>query len=37
MEASAAGQSLQWWWNRGELNPRPQAITGQIYMFSRLI
>ena len=25
------------WWSRGELNPRPQAITGQIYMLSRLI
>lgn len=25
------------WWTRGELNPRPKAITGQIYMFSALI
>ena len=25
------------WWSRGELNPRPQAITGQIYMLSRLV
>jgi len=25
------------WWSRGELNPRPQAITGQFYMLSRLI
>ena len=25
------------WWSRGELNPRPQAITGQFYMRSSLI
>jgi hypothetical protein len=25
------------WWSRGELNPRPKAITGQFYMRSSLI
>jgi len=25
------------WWSRGESNPRPQAIIGQIYMLSSLI
>jgi hypothetical protein len=25
------------WWSRGESNPRPQAIVGQIYMLSWLI
>jgi hypothetical protein len=25
------------WWSRRELNPRPQAITGQFYMLSSLI
>jgi hypothetical protein len=29
-------ESLEWW-SRGELNPRPQAITGQFYMRSALI
>ncbi len=24
------------WWSWGELNPRPQAFVGQIYMFSAL-
>ena len=31
------GGRLDNWWSRGELNPRPQAITGQIYMLSALI
>lgn len=26
-----------WWWSWGDLNPRPQALFGQIYMFSGLI
>lgn len=34
--SSALMRTLRWW-SRGELNPRPQAITGQIYMLSRLI
>ena len=25
------------WWSWGDLNPRPQALFGQIYMFSGLI
>ena len=25
------------WWSWGDLNPRPQAFFGQIYMFSGLI
>ena len=25
------------WWSWGDLNPRPQAIVEQIYMFSGLI
>jgi len=25
------------WWSWRELNPRPQAFVGQIYMFSALI
>ena len=25
------------WWSWRELNPRPQAFAGQIYMFSALI
>ena len=25
------------WWSWGDLNPRPQAILAQIYMFSGLI
>ena len=28
---------LRDWWNRGEPNPRPQAITGRFYMRSCLI
>ncbi len=28
---------LSIWWSRGELNPRPQAIAGQIYMLSAVI
>ena len=28
---------LRDWWNRGESNPRPQAITGRFYMRSCLI
>lgn len=31
------GWDFGYWWSRGELNPRPQAITGQIYMLSRLV
>ncbi len=35
------GASSVWrclvWWSWRELNPRPQAFTGQIYMFSGLI
>ncbi len=31
------GWFFLYWWSRGELNPRPQAITGQFYMLSRLI
>ena len=26
-----------YWWSWGDLNPRPQAFFGQIYMFSGLI
>ncbi len=26
-----------YWWSWGDLNPRPQALFGQIYMFSGLI
>ena len=25
------------WWSWGDLNPRPQALFGQIYMFSGLV
>jgi hypothetical protein len=25
------------WWSWGDLNPRPQAFFGQIYMFSGLV
>jgi len=32
----APGESGKWW-SRGELNPRPSAITGQFYMRSSLI
>jgi hypothetical protein len=28
------GWALGKWWSRRELNPRPQAITGQFYMLS---
>ena len=28
---------FQYWWSWGDLNPRPQAFFGQIYMFSGLI
>lgn len=28
------GWDFTLWWNRGELNPRPQAITGRFYMLS---
>ena len=28
---------LEIWWSWGDLNPRPQAFFGQIYMFSGLI
>ena len=29
---------LYWeWWSWGDLNPRPQAFSAQIYMFSELI
>ena len=28
---------LDEWWSWGDLNPRPQAFFGQIYMFSGLI
>ena len=31
------GLGLRDWWNRGESNPRPQAITGRFYMRSCLI
>jgi hypothetical protein len=31
------GWDFKLWWSRGESNPRPQAITGQFYMRSRLI
>jgi len=27
---------FHYWWRRRELNPRPQAFLGQIYMFSAL-
>jgi hypothetical protein len=35
--ASARRHDIFKWWSRGELNPRPQAITGQFYMRSALI
>ena len=28
---------IRYWWSWGDLNPRPQALFGQIYMFSGLI
>ena len=31
------GLCFEWWWSWGDLNPRPQAIFEQIYMFSGLI
>jgi hypothetical protein len=31
------GRALVKWWSWGDLNPRPQALFGQIYMFSGLI
>ena len=31
------GWALDKWWSWGDLNPRPQAIFEQIYMFSGLI
>lgn len=31
------GWDIGKWWNRGESNPRPQAITGRFYMRSCLI
>jgi len=31
------GWDFTLWWSWRELNPRPQAFTGQIYMFSDLI
>ena len=31
------GWFLEKWWSWRELNPRPQAFFGQIYMFSGLI
>jgi len=31
------GWDFTLWWSWRELNPRPQAFTGQIYMFSGLI
>lgn len=36
LDFSAPWRTL-YWWSRGELNPRPQAITEQFYMCSRLI
>ncbi len=31
------GWDFTLWWSWGDLNPRPQALFGQIYMFSGLI
>ena len=31
------GWDFGYWWSWRELNPRPQAFVGQIYMFSVLI
>ena len=31
------GLCMEYWWSWGDLNPRPQAIFEQIYMFSGLI
>ena len=34
---TAKGWDFDRWWNRGESNPRPQAIAGRFYMRSCLI
>ena len=31
------GWDFRYWWSWRDLNPRPQAFIGQIYMFSGLI
>jgi hypothetical protein len=34
---TVTGWAFDEWWSWGDLNPRPQALFGQIYMFSGLI
>jgi len=36
-QPAKVGFSQENWWSWRELNPRPQAFVGQIYMFSALI
>ena len=37
VEKSFKINNLKIWWSWGDLNPRPQAFFGQIYMFSGLV